>query len=341
VRVCLLLGGNEEGGLEQHFIHLANELARTSQQVEVYVIAHGKYRNRFTDLIHFVALPLNQSRRNPWLLLRLILSINKISPDVIHAHANKATALLATIKSMVPGKKVATLHSQKKNLRMYQKMDLVIGVSNNVLKKLRKVETKVIYNSLPKCFIQSSKIPLSKAALNIHNDKLIVVFVGRLVAVKGVDILLQAWKNVDANLLLIGEGEDFSHLKKIIDDDLEISNVQFLGFRNDVAAILDIADLTVVSSYREGFCYVVAESLFMRTPIVSTNVPIANEVLPSKYIVTPGHVSELHDTIVETLQHLAEAELDFLPLYEFARESFNEEAMIKSLMGSYEKLMNR
>ena len=44
------------------------------------------------------------------------------------------------------------------------------------------------------------------------------------------------------------------------------------------------ADGVVISSEREGFSYVCAEALLLGKPVISTDVPIANEILPEKHI---------------------------------------------------------
>ena len=53
MRICQILAGDEEGGLEKHFEELCNRL---SSYHEIHVIAHEKYRNRFDPKIIFHTL---------------------------------------------------------------------------------------------------------------------------------------------------------------------------------------------------------------------------------------------------------------------------------------------
>ncbi len=335
----MLLGGKEEGGLEQHIVHLSNQLS-ANYELQISVIAHEKYRQRFNNKINFYGFAMDRSRRNPWFLMRLVLIIRSIAPDVIHAHASKASSILATIKNYIPGKKLATIHSQKKKTSMYQQMDAVIGVSKAVLKDIKSTQTTVIYNGVPEGFNPLSNQSRNRRELGIDNDLPIALFVGRLVAVKGADILLKAWKNIDANLLFVGEGEDLIKLKKIA---VQLDNkfVHFLGHRKDVGEIMRLVDLTIISSYREGFSYVVAESLLMETPIISTNVPVANEVLPSHMIVETGDIESLHQLIAKTLSRLHQLDEEFQPLYQYARDNFSEEKMLNKTFKLYQKLISQ
>jgi len=61
MRICQILAGDEEGGLEKHFEELCNKIAQTE---EVHVIAHEKYRERFASNVVFHALDLSRGRKN-------------------------------------------------------------------------------------------------------------------------------------------------------------------------------------------------------------------------------------------------------------------------------------
>ncbi|GAB6166314.1 hypothetical protein JCM19992_23140 [Thermostilla marina] len=112
----------------------------------------------------------------------------------------------------------------------------------------------------------------------------IVLYVGRLDHQKGVDILLRsaaAWlpQYRDVHLLLAGDGPDRARLESLARS-LEIARqVCFLGFREDIPALLRAADVFVLPSRWEGMPNAVLEAMAAGLPIVATDVEGVRELL--------------------------------------------------------------
>ena len=72
------------------------------------------------DSVVIYALDMTKSRRNIFLLSNILKLIRQIKPDIIHAQANKAVAIVASIQRFLLQKTVliATLHNMKRNLRL-------------------------------------------------------------------------------------------------------------------------------------------------------------------------------------------------------------------------------
>jgi glycosyltransferase involved in cell wall biosynthesis len=338
MKLCQIMAGNEEGGLENHFVDLCNALSRTTD-FEISVIAHQKYQHRFDVSIQFLALDLSQGRRNPFTLYKLQKLIKQTSADIIHAHANKAAAMLSSVQNLVPGKKIATVHSIKKNNKMFEKMDWVIGVSRDVLRNINNKNKSVIYNGVSETFLASPTQEVTRASLGIDNPFPIIISIGRLVAVKGLDVLLKACSNIPVNLLIVGDGELLEELKQTAQINADVAEVYFLGQRNDIKNLLTLADLTIISSYREGFSYVVAESLLTHTPVISTDVPVANEILPIDYIVPVGDSEKLHNAIEKFINNQDAAEKDFERIYDYVKIEFTLANMVNKLIENYRLLL--
>ena len=60
MHICMVMAGDEEGGLEKHVVELANGLAQAGQKVTL--IAHEKYAERVSG-VEFKALDLSKSRK--------------------------------------------------------------------------------------------------------------------------------------------------------------------------------------------------------------------------------------------------------------------------------------
>ncbi|MBJ8070110.1 MULTISPECIES: glycosyltransferase family 4 protein [Bacillus] len=74
-----------------------------------------------------------------------------------------------------------------------------------------------------------------------------------------------------AKLLLAGEGPLIEECKKIATQ-LGVTNmVHFLGYRNDIASLLQMCNLAVASSYREGLPVNIMEAMACGLPVVATD----------------------------------------------------------------------
>jgi len=112
--------------------------------------------------------------------------------------------------------------------------------------------------------------------IGIDKDyKSIVLFSGRLVEIKGVDVLLKAAKRYeDGNILTIiaGGGMLLEPLEEQAKE-LGLKDVVFLGNQKQekLSILYNIADVLAVPSRIEGFGLVAVEALACGTPVVATN----------------------------------------------------------------------
>ena len=111
-----------------------------------------------------------------------------------------------------------------------------------------------------------------------HNDHRTILFLGRLTAHKGINELIDAWRQIrpkhrEARLLLAGEpdrGNPYAVDTEALKGE---ERVDFLGQRSDVRELIALCDFVVNPSYREGLSRVNLEALAMGKPIVTTAVP--------------------------------------------------------------------
>ena len=75
-----------------------------------------------------------------------------------------------------------------------------------------------------------------------------------------------------ATLIFVGKGAEMEKIKQLVSElDLDRS-VQFLGMRTDVASLLKMADVAVLSSNHEGLSLSSLEAMASGTPLVAANV---------------------------------------------------------------------
>lgn len=141
----------------------------------------------------------------------------------------------------------------------------VVAVSETVKKsliqeyKISQESIEVIYNGVDLKRFSSKSVPDA-------NDSLNLIYVGRLIENKGVQLILQAVALCESehnvHLLIVGDGSYKRNLKELAKK-LGIENkVAFLGNRNDVPELLHQADVFLhVPILEEGFGITVIEAM--------------------------------------------------------------------------------
>ncbi len=156
----------------------------------------------------------------------------------------------------------------------YLNADFVVFLSKNEMKEFKKK-----MNFLPKNFvIIHTGVEVCK---NFGKKKKDVAFVGRLVKVKGADILIRAACELgeDIEVLIIGDGPDRKYLESI-----SCKLVKFLGWRSDVHKILRDVEIFVLPSFSEGMPVSLLEAMACRCACIVSDIglPFEKEVLKFK-----------------------------------------------------------
>jgi teichuronic acid biosynthesis glycosyltransferase TuaC len=116
----------------------------------------------------------------------------------------------------------------------------------------------------------------AKAALGVEGPLLVAA--GALLQRKGQDLAIAALKLLPgATLILVGDGPDRARLEKLAKG----ADVRFLGNRPHAAlpALLAAADVMVLPTFSEGLANVWVEALACGTPVVTSDVGGAREVI--------------------------------------------------------------
>lgn len=337
MRICQVLAGDEEGGLEKHFEELCNRLVSYH---EIHVIAHEKYRKRFDPKIIFHALDLSKGRKNLVTLYKLRKIINDIHPDMLHAHANKAVDMIASIKRFLhPSiRSIATLHSKKRNLKGFERFDHVIGVSHEVLKDLKNPHQSVVYNGIELTHIEKDPNYLTQFGVE---DGFVICAVGRLEKVKNFSLLIRAVKDLDVKLIIVGEGSEKELLANLVKEIGVEEKVIFTGFRKDALKIIANAKICAISSEREGFPYIMIEALLLRIPVVSTDVSDMKKILPKGFVVPVNDEEKMTDSLRFMKEHYQDTLESYEQSFKFAAERFTLEAMVKQVLSVYNKVLEK
>jgi glycosyltransferase involved in cell wall biosynthesis len=138
----------------------------------------------------------------------------------------------------------------------------------------------------------------------------ILLLVSRLEPRKGQHEFLEAFLRIAANfdnviLVLAGEGPDHARIARRIRELGLNGRVVLTGFRADIHRLMAIADIGLLTSYREGLPRVLIQYALMRLPIVATDIPGVREVVTPEVtglVVPTGNWAAMESAIARLLR---------------------------------------
>ncbi len=337
IKVCLFIANplDKMGGLEKHYIELANHLCK---YINITALAHYSYHKYLSKNINCIDPQLSNSRYNPFNYIKLYYIFKKNNFPIIHSQANKATYITSKLKKFFPKNKfIATIHNRKKRIDYFNKMDYVIGVSNFVTNQIKNTNKITIYNGIDTEKINhAKKIDLYKE-FDIKNNYPILTGVGRFVKAKGFSNLILSIKDLNVNLLLVGDGPLKEELYKMVKQYKIKDKVFLTGYRDDALNIIKSSKAVIISSYNEGFSYVFAESLMLETPLISTNVADIKKFIPPNMICETNNTKDLKKTIQKFLE---EPNQNLNKYYNLAKNKFSINTMTLETLKLYKRILD-
>ena len=221
-----------------------------------------------------------------------------------------------------------------------------------------------LYNYIPKLKIDADKVFLItmgvdteifklrdgnaslRAELGIKENDMVILYVGRLDLVKGVNYLLQAAKQIiphykNVKFLVVGDGSlrrEYEGFAKSFSN-----NIIFTGFvRGDIATLMNISDMFVLPSLSEGSPSVIMEANASGLPVIGTEVgEIPKMILDGKTgsLIKPKDV----DGLVDALKKLIDDPILAKKMGEAGRkrmeEEYSWEIICKKIEDAYEKVI--
>ena len=181
--------------------------------------------------------------------------------------------------------------SYEKEKLLYSEIDTIICLGNyakDILIKdygIQSDKIEVINNGISDeaIILSSSKRKKLRQQLFIPEDEFIILFVGRLDEIKGVDALIEAFGSIvkdypDSHLYIIGDGGMNNCMKKAEGFWRKITFTGRLK-KEDVYKFYQVADVGVLPSLYEPFGYVAVEMMMFDIPIVATETSGLNEII--------------------------------------------------------------
>jgi glycosyltransferase involved in cell wall biosynthesis len=340
IRICHVLASvGEKGGLEKNVVELANRQAALGHAVSV--VADDSMRPHFDAAVNFLPHPMGGGRLNPLNLLALRARVLSARPQVVHAHANKAGAMVRSLRRFLPGiKRVATVQNIKRSARPFRDYDAVITASAQVRDSLGGIPATVIWNSIAPPPPGTREAALATRPPFLGEGEPVFCTVGRLVPAKGMDLLLEAMARVRGfKLWLVGEGLQRPQLEEILGRHGLHDRVWMAGHRDDAVGLMGCADLFIVASRNEGGPYTLAEALHMKVPSISTRVGFAPEFLPAEALMDTHSIPELERGLRHALADLPGLKARLVPAFELVANEVTLDAMTAKVLAVYGRLL--
>jgi teichuronic acid biosynthesis glycosyltransferase TuaC len=287
--------------------------------------------------------------------------------DLIHAHTIMPDGFAAILLAGTFGLPVVcTVHGSDVNIYprlnratlvatrwALKSADFVVAVSHDLRRKIialagdRQVE--VVHNGAdPRTFKLSQKED-ARARLGLPQDKKIILFVGNLVPVKGLECLfcaIQRLPRKDFCLCVVGDGNSKLALQSLATH-LRIRELcRFVGSRphDEIPYWLSAADCLALTSVNEGLGTILIEAMLCQVPVVATTVG----GIPD--LVIPGHTGTLvppedPDALAKALGAVLDRDEHISAMVRQAQiraqASFTWESNAHKMLAVYEYQLNR
>jgi glycosyltransferase involved in cell wall biosynthesis len=327
MNIAIVLPYLKAGGTERQASYIANYLSEAGHNVNVFCIEKNDIMQKEFD----VPVKYLHSKNST---LKILINVNllgkslkKFRADIVISRAwstntiTTAPAMRLGIPSVIflSGSIDLSGHTFfKKKIHQYfvNKATHIISVSHkakeNCIKWLKTDGDKisVVHNGIDvyKITEYSEETELLPKIL-LKNQTVNIVFVGRLIHRKGLDILLNSISEIIKNgrklhLTVIGDGdkkqEYFTQIKL-----LDIAeNVTFVGEQKNPFPFMSKADIFVLPSRSEGFPNVLLEAMALSIPVIAANCETGPaEILNDEngLLAVPGSVSSFVEKIEQLI----------------------------------------
>jgi len=192
-----------------------------------------------------------------------------------------------------------------------KKADYVISVSEYARSLLAKskIESVVIYNKVSPLFKPDLDYWKIRRQYNLA-DEPIILFVGRIVPSKKIEMLIDIFKKVkakipQAKLFIVGKQEQRKYIEKLkkLSKPYEDSII-FTGFVPDeeLPYYYATCDVYATTSFHEGFDLPIVEAQAAKKPVVAFNIGAHKEVVKNGFLIEKGNTEAFAKKLIEVLE---------------------------------------
>ena len=268
MRILQVMAGAKFGGAEAFFTRLVVALRRAGLHQRVVI----RRNNQRAEILRQGGIePVEFRFGGPLdILTRMGLKreIASFSPDIVITWMNRASTMCPK-GNFVHVARIGGYYE----LKHYQNCDHLIGNTQDIVGYLvDKGWPAERAHYLPNFVSGSRGDPLPREGFYTPNDAPLLLALGRLHENKAFDVLLEALTRIpNAYLWLAGEGPKRAELEAQAEKLGVKPRVRFLGWRDDIEALLASCDVFVCPSRHEPLGNVVVEAWAQSKPVVAAD----------------------------------------------------------------------
>ena len=345
------------GGMETHLKALCDGL---SQHVDLEVMVANQERSTVLDSVDGVRV----TRLAQWSTVAgasicpsMVGRIRHSRADIVHIHWPNPTALLAYLASGHKGRLLLTYHADTVRQRVLGPLfEPVLQFALHRAEAIIVSSVMIVRGSptladlADRCVAIPFGVRLSDyddydpaevEAIRARFGRRLLLAVGRLVYYKGFEYLIRALADVDATLLIVGEGPLRAALERTAEAANVASRVHFLGRVENVVNYYRACDLFVLPSTEraEAFGLVQLEAMACGKPVINTwlpsGVPFVSLDDVTGLTVAPKSSAALADGIAQLLLDDDRRHRYGLAARRRVEEEFTYDVMIARTMDAY------
>src|SRR5262245_51444337 len=287
------------GGVTDHVRYLAKELQRLGHQTQIFAPSSRAHADPEGTVFHEIgtpiAIPVNDSVARITLSFHLANQVQSIVErerfDVLHFHEPLMPALPMTLLRLSPTANVGTFHAFAKSnvgyfygrplLKPYlERLHRGIAVSEPARAFFNRYFPEFPLRIIPNGIDTSVYKPGLSPIRHLRDERVNILFVGRLEKRKGLGDLLRAYEFMrarvkNARLIVVGDGPLRASAESFIARH-RLPDVVMAGFVPDsvLPRYYDSADIFCApATGRERFGIVLLEAMACSLPVVATEVP--------------------------------------------------------------------
>lgn len=297
---------------------------------------------------------------------RRLLDIQRINEyDVIHVHTPIASIYGRLIKRTFPEiKTIYTAHGyhfykggSKLGWLMYYPIEKIMARYTDVTININREDYEVTKKRLKpnKCYLVSGvglnlkayKKILEEEKMTIRSnlglveEDFIVIMIAELnenknqiQLIKSLELLKDDYPNIKA--ISVGEGDQLQELKEEAKKRGIEKNIMFLGFREDINDLINISDIGVLLSYREGLPRTIMELMANGRKVIASNTRGCKDIVWNENVGTLVNIGDYKETAKAIKNYFLENNKTFQVPDEI--EDYNIENIVGKLNDIYEEI---
>lgn len=183
-----------------------------------------------------------------------------------------------------------------------------------------------------------------RAALDIGDDRIFLLYVGRLAPEKNVTTLFEAFARLDDPrfaLVVVGDGNERRHLARLRERHGNVNWLPYLGDGQQLARLYRAADLFVHPGVQETFGLVALESQACGTPVVGIRGSYMDRII----FTDQNHwaAENSPEALAEAIRAMARRDLaaEGLAAADRVRRSYSWDRVFERLFGVYAEVAHR